>query len=291
MINIYKKSNLVLLSSLLLLFISGLSLKFIGFNKGIDFAGGIVVESTCDNYKMDDVARVIEKKIKSTIITQKIGKNCLFKSAITDNYEKIISIFKDVLEKQNAEILNSDFASPQMTKTFIDDSIVACLFAFVCIGLYVIIRFDWRFAISGILTLTYDVIMTLTFISYAKIEVCLITLTALLTIIGYCINDKIVVFDRIRENLYDTKPVVDVIGYSTKSVVVRSVLTSLTTIIASISLLFFGDRLIYEFGLTIIFGIVVGTISSLVVAPSLLLLFGVKHKKREIAKDPMWYAS
>ena len=181
-----------------------------------------------------------------------------------------------------------------MTKTFIEDSFFACVFAFVCIGLYMIIRFNWRFAVAGIIALSVDVLFSVCFINIKGIEFCLLTLTALLTIIGYCINDKIVVFDRIRENLRfeKEKPVFAIIKTSIQEVLFRSILTSTTTIIIALSLLFFGDKFIYEFGLVVIFGIFVGTISSLTFVPSLLLLLKLQHiTDNKIEKTPMFYAS
>ena len=218
----------------------------------------------------------------------------LFKSANTGaNYDDTLGIYKEVLNaNKDIKIVKTDFASPQMTASFLKDSIFACLFAFVCIGIYMMIRFNWKFAVSGVLALVYDVLLVLGCISAMQIEVCLITLTALLTIIGYCINDKIVVFDRIRSNLWDRKqPVASIVLTSVKSVLARSVLTSFTTIITTTSLLFFGDRSIFELGLTIICGIFFGTLSSIFIAPSLLLLLRITHHKPKVEKDLMFYAS
>jgi preprotein translocase subunit SecF len=155
------------------------------------------------------------------------------------------------------------------------------------------IRFNYKFAISGILSILYDTIIVLGCISFLNIEVCLITLTALLTIIGYCINDKIVVFDRIRDTLEmeDDKNAVDIVFISIKHVLTRSILTSMTTMLICSSLLFFGDRSIYELGLTINCGVFFGTISSLFFAPSLVLLFKISKKKKPLERDLMFFAS
>ena len=275
------------------LLISFFTTRNFGFNKGIDFAGGVVIEASCKNCDINTISNQISKKLKTSIQHQKIDNGYLFKSKTTEGYETIFAVFNEVLKKNNEKIISTDFASAQMSKTFLDDSIFACIFAFICIGLYLFVRFNWKFSLSAILSLIYDVLMVICFISVAKIEVCLITLTAILTIIGYCINDKIVVFDRIRENLDEkSKTIQQIINESVKNVLMRSILTSLTTIVATISLLFFGDRLIYELGLTIIFGVFIGTITSLLLAPNLLLLFKIKHRTNlSEVKDPMWYAS
>lgn len=290
--NFYSKYKLILLGSLLVFGLSIYNCFKVGFNKGIDFAGGIVVEVACQNCKVREINNELQKQLGLKISYQEIDGGYIFKTASTDkNYDKIIKTFRQTLSQNKIKITHTDYVSAQMSNDFIKDSIIACIFAFVCIGLYIIIRFNWRFSISGIITLIFDVVVVLSCVSALNIEVCLIILTALLTIIGYCINDKIVVFDRIRSNLFDTAPVVEIVKTSVKSVLTRSVLTSLTTIITTISLLFFGDRSIYELGLTIICGIVFGTISSLVVAPSILLLLKLPHSVLKQQKDDMWYAS
>ena len=135
--------------------------------------------------------------------------------------------------------------------------------------------------------------MVICFVNIKQIEICLITLTAILTIIGYCINDKIVIFDKIRDNLKinnNDEPKKIVLD-SIKLVIRRSLLTSITTIIVCTSLLFFGDRSIYELGITINYGIIIGTLSSIFLAPSILLLCKIEKNKKRIEKTPMFYAS
>ena len=294
-INIYLHKFCILFVGALLLGASLFVCHKKGFNAGVDFAGGFVVEISCDGCNGAEIAGKISKKLGTSVFHQQVDGGYLFKSANTGaNYDDTLGIYKDILMSsgKDIKIVKTDFASPQMTASFLKDSIFACLFAFACIGIYMMIRFNWKFAIGGVLALIYDVLLVLGCISFMQIEVCLITLTALLTIIGYCINDKIVVFDRIRSNLWDRKqPIATIILASVKSVLTRSVLTSFTTIITTTSLLFFGDRSIFELGLTIICGIFFGTLSSLFIAPSLLLLLRITHHKPKVEKDLMFYAS
>lgn len=292
-INLFKNAQCAIISIILILAISFITINKFWFNSGIDFSGGIVVEATCDKCNITDTIKQLQNELKTTINYQKIDNNHLFKTTANEDYEAILSIFRKNFKKNNIKIISTDFTSPQMTEAFIKDSIFACIFAFTCISLYIIARFNWKFAISAIIALLLDVFITITFISIKQIEVCLITLTAILTIIGYCINDKIILLDRVNKNLTLTnKTIPDILKDSTKSIFFRSVFTSLTTIIVSISLLFLKNRPIFEFGITVVFGIIIGTITSLTILPNLLCLFKIKHKtniKKE--KDPMWYAS
>ena len=274
-----------------------------GFNKGIDFSGGIVVEISCYNCNADKISKELSNKIGSSVSYQAIDGGYVFKTSLkkedTDgkHYDKTLDVFKQVFKdkkyKQNLIVISgTNYVSAQMSSNFVKDAINACVFAFICIGIYMMIRFNWKFAIAGIFAIVYDVFIVLGFVSFMQVEVCLITLTALLTIIGYCINDKIVVFDRIRSNLQNSNTSLDVvITNSVKSVLVRSVLTSITTIVMAMCLLFFGDKGVYEFAITIYCGIIIGTLSSLLLAPVLALLLKVSKKPLALVKDPMFYAS
>ena len=291
--NLYQHYRKIILFFALIISMSLFLIKQFGFNTGIEFSGGIIVETNCEKCEPASISKQISDKIHSSIIYQKIDNGYLFKTTATGDYNEILSTIGGVLKENNVKIVATDYVSPQITRTFINDSIFACLFAFICIGMYVMVRFNWRFSIAAILALMIDVFMVITFISVAQTEFCLMTLTAILTIIGYCINDKIVVFDKIRSNLtLNTTTVLEIIKQSVKSTLFRSMFTSLTTIIVATSLLFFGDRLIYELGIIVIIGIIFGTGSSIVLAPSLLLLFKIKHMQRiQPTKDPMWYAN
>ena len=291
--NLFSNWKQVIILVFIALPVLGFTINKFGFNKGVDFSGGTIIEATCNKCNIETTVKQLEKELKTSVKYQKIDNSYLLKTTTEKNHENTLSVFKKILKNNKMTIVAMDFVSPQMTKTFINDSIFACVFAFICIGLYIILRFNWRFSISAILALSLDIFMTITFISITQVEICLITLTALLTIIGYCINDKIILLDKVNENLFCTeKTIPEILAKSSKSVLFRSIFTSLTTVIASASLLFFGNRSIYELGTVIIFGILIGTITSLTVLPYLLLIFKIKHKTNlKIERSPMWYAS
>lgn len=298
--NIYKHNVLLVFIFVAILSITSLFTIKNGFNKGIDFAGGYVVEISCKkNCNIINLETDIKNTLKKKITHQKIETGFLIKvpASEKENYNVITGQIINILTKQEYKntitIDKVDYASPQMSYNFIQDAICACIFAFICIALYLIIRFNWKFAICGIVSLIYDTIFVINIIGILQIEVCLITLTAVLTIIGYCINDKIVLFDRVRNNLenYNNTDCKTLILNSVKSTLMRSILTSFTTLIVCSGLLFFGDRSIYELGLTINIGIIIGTLSSILFAPSILSLLKINKRKPKIDKTPMFYAS
>ena len=302
-LNPYKHKFVVigLFAIILVCSISTIAIK--GFNKGIDFSGGIVVEVSCYDCNADKISKELSNKIGSSVSHQAIDGGYIFKTSLKKedadgkNYDKTLEVFKNVFNeskyKQNRIVINgTNYVSAQMSSNFVKDAINACLFAFICIGIYMMVRFNWKFAIAGIFAIMYDVLIVMGFISFMQVEVCLITLTAILTIIGYCINDKIVVFDRIRSNLQTSNTSLDVvITDSVKSVLTRSLLTSITTIVMAMCLLFFGDKGVYEFAITIYCGIIIGTLSSILLAPVLVLFLKVSKKPLAFVKDPMFYAS
>ena len=302
-LNPYKHKYIVLVLFLLCLAGSISTILVKGFNKGIDFSGGIVVEISCYNCNADKISKELSGKIGSSVSYQAMDGGYVFKTSLSKedkdgkNYDKILNIFKKVFSdkkyKQNLIVINgTNYVSAQMSANFVKDAINACLFAFICIGIYMMVRFNWKFAVAGIFAIIYDVLIVVGFVSFMHIEVCLITLTAVLTIIGYCINDKIVVFDRIRSNLQtNNSSLENIIANSVRSVLIRSLLTSITTIVMAFCLLFFGDKGVYEFAITIYCGIIVGTLSSLLLAPVLVLLLKVSKKPLTLVKDPMFYAT
>lgn len=169
---------------------------------------------------------------------------------------------------------------------------LAITFAFCSIFFYISIRFGVSFGLFGIIALLHDIILTVGFISISNIELTLTTVAGILTIIGYSINDTVVIYDRIKLNLqrYPDAEISDVINVSNFQVLRRSIITSLVTLIAVSSMVFIPDMGLSDFCKIIMFGIIIGTYSSIFIPPSLLILFKTKRRREgKINNDPMRY--
>ncbi len=190
-------------------------------------------------------------------------------------------MLSDSFGKENVVILQSDFVGPRFSSTLITSSIKAVLIAVLLILAYIWIRFRFAYALSSVIALLHDVLMMLSFIIVFRLEVASITIAAILTIIGYSLNNTIVIFDRVRENvrLYKGMAIDDVIDMSVTQSLTRTIITSLTTLFAVVPLAIFSTGSIQLFALNLIWGIIIGTYSSNFLAPVLLHWF---HKIKPI---------
>jgi preprotein translocase subunit SecF len=171
------------------------------------------------------------------------------------------------------QIRRSEYIGPQVSQELLERGLLAALLAVVLIGIYVWFRFEWQFGLAAVLTTFHDVIATFGLFSVFQLEFNLTILAALLTIAGYSINDTVVVFDRIRENLRPHKrlPLTDLIDRSVNQTLSRTLMTSVTTLLAVLALLLFGGPALRNFSLALVWGLVIGTYSSVFVAAALLL--------------------
>ena len=178
---------------------------------------------------------------------------------------------------QNVELRRVEFVGPQVGDELAEDGALAVLVALMAILLYVALRFEWRFAVGSVVALVHDVLFTLGLFSLLQMEFDLTVLAAVLAVIGYSLNDTIVVFDRIRENFRKMRKgsPEQIINTSLNQTLSRTLVTSLTTLLVLISLFIFGGEIIHNFALALIVGVVVGTYSSIYVASSAILMLGV----------------
>ncbi len=255
-----------------------------GLKMGIDFAGGnmMQVEIKDKNVSIADVRKVListgygnnVQKIDDPVKNMFILKT----KAIPKDNEKVIQAIKDALYKRfgrdKVEILRVDIVGPRISKYLLRTSYVVGLVAIVLILFYTTLRFRFRFGVAAIIALFHDVLVVISFISIFGKEMNTFILAAILTIIGYSLNDTIVVFDRARENLKSSKAFEEYEQTFNKSInqsLSRTIITSFTTLLALFALYFFGGNILRDFAFALIVGIIVGTYSSIFVASAIVV--------------------
>ncbi len=257
-----------------------------GLNLGIDFTGGILMEiHTPQVADLGKLREVLGHQGFGEISLQNIGDvkaglDVMIRIQVsdTDNQSAAIKKVKDVLEKEivsGIEYRKIDYVGPTVGRELIESGVYAVLSAFACIMLYVWFRFEWQYGVGAILALIHDSIMILGFFAFTRLEFGLTAVAAILTIVGYSINDSVVIYDRIRENMrrFKKMPIFDLLNVSINETLSRTVLTASTTLLASIALLVFGGEVIRAFSAAMVFGVIIGTYSSIFIsAPTLIYL-------------------
>lgn len=283
--NKYRKFG-IFTSAFLILF-SVLIVLVNGFNFSIDFTGGIVMEF---KQKGDEVTPAsVRESLKNLRIqdysVQSSGDIMIVRIGLKDQTEagNLVQKVKDRLiydfEKTALEFIKIDFVSPQISKELGAKAVFAVLISLISILLYIGMRFELRYSIGAILALLHDVILTLGFISVFSLSFDISTIAAILTVVGYSINDSVVIFDRIRENFKLSQKNLScaaIIEKSLNATLSRTIITSATTLIAIFAIILIGGSILRPFALIIFFGIFVGTVSSLFIAP--ITLFNKKRK-------------
>jgi preprotein translocase subunit SecF len=257
-----------------------------GLNLGIDFAGGILIEARIEEgADISKVRELIAAEIKDVQIQNIDQKDLLIRVAKTDEEQLVIvKKIQEILGANfsNIEYRKIDYVGPQVGSELIKKGFLALFMSFLFIMIYIWIRFDWQFGLGGIFALIHDAILTLGFFSLSGLEFNLTSIAAILTIIGYSINDSVVIYDRIRENLrrYKKMDLADLINSSTNSTLSRTVLTSGVTLVSLLALVFFGGEALFSFSLATFVGILIGTYSSIYIsAPILIYLDPRKEEK------------
>ena len=267
-------SSFLIIASIVLLLTKGL-------NFGIDFVGGTIVQVKYEQTAPINQLRDILKETKySNAVISEFGSPDEVVIRITGTSSDLTNDIADEMHKilepsGKFEIRRVDMVGAKVGGELREKGLIALGLSLLVMLIYVSFRFEWRFALSSILALVHDSIIALGAISLFSVEVNLDILAAMLTLLGYSINDTIIVFDRIRENLQTTKDSVlaNVINLSVSKTLSRTTLTSLTTLFVVATLLFFGGEIIYGFSFTLFVGIIVGTYSSIFVAATFLVQF------------------
>lgn len=257
-----------------------------GLNLGIDFTGGILMEiHTNETADLGKLRAVLGNQGYGEISLQNIGdiaagKDVMIRIQVSekDDQSVITGKVKTLLSQQvsgKIDYRKIDFVGPTVGQELIQSGILAVLSAFACIMLYVWFRFEWQYGVGAILALVHDSIMIIGFFAITRLEFGLTAVAAILTIIGYSINDSVVIYDRIRENMRKFKKmeVFGLLNLSINETLSRTVLTASTTFLASLALLIFGGEVIRAFSAAMVFGVIIGTYSSIYIsAPALIYL-------------------
>lgn len=271
-----------IISSLILSIVSVVLIFAKGVNKGIDFAGGILIEIRSEEQiSLENLRNILDEINIGEVSLQNIGadNDVMIRVGGQDVDEKIqmkkISLIKEVISENfdKIEYRRVDFVGPIIGKELIKSSVIALFCSFIAILLYIWIRFNYRFGFGALLALVHDVLLTFGLLIILQLEFNLTAIAALLTIIGYSINDSVVIFDRIRENSqkYRSLSQKKIITKSLNETLNRTLLTALTTIIALLSLVLLGGEVLKTFSIAVLFGVFIGTYSSIFIATSTIL--------------------
>jgi len=283
-INFLSKRYYALVFSVILLLTSLASLTFKGLNPGIDFTGGFSVEVS---YQEPPVINEIRNELASGGFPEAIVQSFGSPKDINIRLMPRDNIDNKAIGKQIEEILNnsanavelrgSEFVSPQVGDELTEQGGLAMLFALIMIMIYILFRFQWKFSIGAVLALIHDVVITIGVFSLFQLSFDLAVLAAILAVVGYSLNDTIVVFDRIRENfrLRRKSETLDVVNTSINQTISRTLITSGTTLLVLLALYIIGGKSLEGFSLALIIGVIIGTYSSIYVATTSVLFLDV----------------
>jgi preprotein translocase subunit SecF len=287
-INFSKFFTIANISSLLAVFISVLFLFFKGLNYGVDFKGGTLLEVRIENKNIQI------QEIRSSLNIAELGDvnvkefgtagDFLIKFEKNANEDKkFITNLKNIIAKKINSTVNFrrvETVGPKVSSELLKQGVTAIVLALGAMLFYIWIRFEWQFSFGAIVALIHDVVITLGIFSILSFEVNLSIVAAVLTIVGYSMNDTVVIFDRIRENLlkYSKLKTNEITDISVNETLSRTVITSLTTLLALFSIFILGGEILKGFSFAMILGVIIGTYSSIFVASPVLNYFKVTQK-------------
>ena len=283
----FKKANIF---SLIIFILSVIFISFKGLNYGIDFEGGTLIELRTDTtINASSIRDSLKSMNLGDINVKKFGKEGDYLIKVeqknSNNSNLIPEIKKTLADNLNADV---DFrrvenVGPKVSSELLESSIIAISLALAAMLFYIWIRFEWQFSIGSIIALFHDVTITLGIFSVLSLEINLSIIAAVLTIVGYSMNDTVVIYDRIRENLlkYTKISISDVSNLSINETLSRTIITSVTTLLALISIYILGGEILRGFSFAMILGVIIGTYSSMFVASPILKILKVSYKTLE----------
>jgi len=281
----FKTANIF---SLLAVLISILFLFFKGLNYGVDFKGGTLLEIRIENknIQIQDIRSSLSMPELGDVNVKQFGKEgdflIKFEKNANDN-EKFITDLKNKVSKKIGSAVNFrrvETVGPKVSSELLKQGLTAIVLALGAMLFYIWVRFEWQFSVGAIVALIHDVIITLGIFSILSFEVNLSIVAAVLTIVGYSMNDTVVIFDRIRENLlkYSKIKTNEIADISVNETLSRTIITSLTTLLALFSIFILGGEILKGFSFAMILGVIIGTYSSIFVASPVLNYFKVTQK-------------
>mgnify|MGYP001230462045 CR=1 FL=1 len=283
--HLYRKLNIL---SLIFIIFSILVLLFKGLNLGVDFKGGTLIELRTEN-SMTNIAEIRQSFLKMNlgdVTVKKFGKenDYLAKIEITKSDDE--NFIKSINDKLSADLGSQinfrrvENVGPKVSNELLRAGLLAITLSLAAMLFYIWIRFEWQFSLGAIIALIHDVIITVGIFSFLSYEVNLSIVAAVLTIVGYSMNDTVVIFDRVRENLkkYSKISISEISDLSTNQTLSRTLITSVTTLLALFSIYIFGGAILKGFSFAMIIGVIVGTYSSIFVATPILNYTNVSQK-------------
>ena len=285
----YKKFNIF---SLTLIVFSLLLLLFKGLNYGVDFKGGTLIEMRSDqnDVNISLIRDSFNQMNLGDVSVKKFGNETDFLVKFEKQNKSDTNFINSIKAKLTNSIGNVDFrrvenVGPKVSSELLRSGIIAISLSLAAMLLYIWIRFEWQFSLGAIIALFHDVIITLGIFSFFSLEINLSIVAAVLTIVGYSMNDTVVIFDRVRENLkkYSDIKIFELTNLSINETLSRTIITSITTLLALVSIYFFGGEILKGFSLAMILGVIFGTYSSIYIANPILVL--LKVSQRTIVKE------
>ena len=283
--NLFRKANIL---SILAVLISILFILFKGLNFGIDFKGGTLIEIRIDqnNIGTSEIRNSLSKMNLGDINVKEFGKKGDFlikiEKASGENKEFISTIKKNISEKLQSDVSfrRVENVGPKVSGELLKQGLTAIMLSLAAMLFYIWVRFEWQFSIGAIIALIHDVTVTLGIFSILSFEINLSIVAAVLTIVGYSMNDTVVIYDRIRENLlkFSKIGINEIADISINETLSRTIITSVTTLLALFSIFILGGEILRGFSFAMILGVIIGTFSSVFVASPVLSYFKVSQK-------------
>ena len=283
--NHFKTANVF---SGVIFFISILFIIFKGLNYGIDFKGGTLLEIQVSdkNIKIKEIRSVLKNLNLGDVSVKNFGNKNNFLIKIEENFasksSKIADLKKEINKNLNTEVnyRRVENVGPKVSSELLEAGIIAISLSLLAMLFYIWVRFEWQFSIGSIVALFHDVIITLGIFSLLSIEINLSIVAAVLTIVGYSMNDTVVIYDRIRENLskFNKLAISETSNLSINETLSRTIITSTTTLLALISIFILGGEILRGFSFAMILGVIIGTYSSIFIAAPVLKYLKVNYK-------------